>query len=91
VNSGKRRKASKGVVLIGHSRLFTIHGSLFTVLKMAIPHLPAMLIFAFLVSVVFGVLSKDTPRERLIYGAKSFGAFVGIALALGWIMYFIPH
>ena len=58
---------------------------------MAIPHLPAMIVFAFLVSVVFGVLSKDTPRERFIYGAKAFGAFVGIALALGWIMYFIPH
>jgi len=58
---------------------------------MAIPHLPAMIVFAFLVSVVFGVLSKDTPRERFIYGAKSFGAFVGIALLLGWMMYFIPR
>jgi len=57
---------------------------------MAIPHLPAMILFAFLVSVVFGVLSRDTPRDRLIYGAKVFGAFVGIALALGWVIYFIP-
>ena len=57
---------------------------------MAISHLPAMILFAFLVSVVFGVLSRDTPRDRLIYGAKVFGAFVGIALALGWVIYFIP-
>ncbi len=57
---------------------------------MAIPHLPALLLFSFLVSVVFGVLSKDTPRERLIYGAKVFGYFVGIALLLGWIMYPLP-
>lgn len=49
-----------------------------------------MILFAFLVSVVFGVLSKDTPCERFIYGAKVFGAFVGIALVLGWVMYFIP-
>ena len=49
-----------------------------------------MLLFAFLVSVVFGVLSKDTPRGRLIYGAEVFGAFVGIALLLGWIMYPVP-
>jgi putative Mn2+ efflux pump MntP len=49
-----------------------------------------MLLFAFLVSVVFGVLSKNTPRERLIYGAKVFGAFVGVALVLGWIMYAAP-
>ncbi len=57
---------------------------------MAIPHFPAMLLFAFFVSVVFGVLSKDTPRERLIYGAKVFGAFIGFALLLGWIMYPLP-
>ncbi len=57
---------------------------------MAISHLPAMMMFAFFVSVVFGVLSKDTPHERLIYGAKVFGAFAGIALLLGWIMYPIP-
>ena len=49
-----------------------------------------MLLFAFLVSVVFGVLSKDNPRDRVIYGAKVFGAFVGIALLLGWIMYALP-
>jgi ATP/ADP translocase len=57
---------------------------------MTISHLTAMLLFAFLVSVVFGVLSKDTPRERLIYGAKVFAAFVGVALLLGWIMYPVP-
>jgi putative Mn2+ efflux pump MntP len=57
---------------------------------MALSHFCAMLLFAFLVSVVFGVLSKDTPREQLIYGAKVFGAFVGIALLLGWIMYPVP-
>lgn len=57
---------------------------------MALTHFPAMLLFSFLVAVVFGVLSKDTPRERLIYGAKVFAAFVGIALLLGWIMYPLP-
>ena len=49
-----------------------------------------MLLFSFLVSVAFGVLSKNTPRERLLYGAKVFGAFVGVALVLGWMMYFVP-
>lgn len=57
---------------------------------MAIPHFPALLMFSFLVSVVFGVLSKDTTRARLTYGAKVFGTFVGIALLLGWIMYPLP-
>ena len=57
---------------------------------MSISHFPAMALFAFLVSVVFGVLSKDTPRDRLVYGAKVFGAFVGVALVLGWVMFPIP-
>ncbi len=49
-----------------------------------------MLLFSFLVSVVFGVIAKDTPRERVIYGAKVFAAFVGVAILLGWIMYPFP-
>ena len=57
---------------------------------MALPHFPAMLLFSLLVSIVFGVLSKNTPRERLLYGAKVFVTFVGVALVLGWIMYFVP-
>jgi hypothetical protein len=57
---------------------------------MALTHFPALLLFAFLVSVVFGVIGKDTPRERVIYGAKVFAAFVGIAILLGWIMYPFP-
>jgi Co/Zn/Cd efflux system component len=57
---------------------------------MVISHFTAMVLFALLVSVVFGVLSKDTPRDRVIYGAKVFGAFAGAALLLGWIMYPIP-
>jgi hypothetical protein len=57
---------------------------------MALPHFPAMVLFSLLVSAVFGVLSKDTPRERFVYGAKVFGAFVGVALVLGFIMYPAP-
>jgi len=48
-------------------------------------------IFCFLVSVVFAVLAKETPGERFVYGAKVFGAFVDIAVALGWLMYFFPR
>jgi hypothetical protein len=57
---------------------------------MVITHFPAMLLFSALTSVVFGVVTKNTPRERAIYGVKVFGAFVGIAIALGWVMYFVP-
>ncbi|HLY62507.1 MAG TPA: hypothetical protein VKV95_17335 [Terriglobia bacterium] len=54
---------------------------------MVISHFPALLLFAFLTSVVFGVVTKNTPRDRVIYGARVFGAFVGVAVLLGWIMY----
>jgi len=57
---------------------------------MKIGHLPAMLLFSFLVSVVLSVIAKDTLRERLLYGVKSFALFIGVALVLGWLMYFIP-
>jgi hypothetical protein len=58
--------------------------------KMALSHFNALVLFSFLVSVVFGIIAKDTPLDRLVYGAKSFGLFVGIAVLLGWIMYFLP-
>jgi len=53
-------------------------------------HFLVMLLFAALASIVFGVISKDTNRERWIYGVKVFAEFVVIGLALGWILYFIP-
>lgn len=58
---------------------------------MIISHFPAMLLFAFLVSVVFGVIAKNTTRERILYGIKSFVLFVGIALLIGWLMYPFPR
>lgn len=50
-----------------------------------------MVLFAFLVSIVFGVLGKDTLRGRILYGVKSFVLFIVIAIALAWIMYPFPH
>jgi hypothetical protein len=47
-------------------------------------------VFAFLVSAVFAVLLRDTPREQLKTGAYMFGGFVAAALLLGWLMYPLP-
>jgi len=49
-----------------------------------------MSLFAALASVVFGAMSKDTTRDRVIYGLKVFAEFMVIGLILGWILYFIP-
>lgn len=53
-------------------------------------HFLVMTTFAVLVSVVFGSVAKDTPRERCLYGVKVFAEFMVIGLLLGWVLYFIP-
>ena len=49
-----------------------------------------MSLFAALASVVFGAMSKDTTRDRVIYGLKVFAEFMVIGLVLSWVLYFIP-
>ncbi len=53
-------------------------------------HLFWMALFSTLVAIVFGVVAKGTNRHRLIYGLKVFAQFMLIALALGWVLYFLP-
>ena len=53
-------------------------------------HLGLMIVFAMFVSVIFAVLMRDDPREQLRFGARLFGGFVGVALALAWLMYPFP-
>jgi hypothetical protein len=49
-----------------------------------------MLLFALFVSAVFSVVARDTGRERFFYGLKVFAEFVGIGIALAWLLYFFP-
>ena len=53
-------------------------------------HFLVMTAFAFITSVVFGTVAKDTGQERLIYGLKVFAEFMIIGLALSWVLYFLP-
>ncbi len=53
-------------------------------------HLLVILLFAVLVSLVFGTVARDTDKERALYGLKVFAEFVGIGLALAWLLYFLP-
>jgi len=53
-------------------------------------HLGLMILFALYVSVVFGTLMRDDPKEQLRFGAQLFAAFVVGGIALGWILYFLP-
>ena len=53
-------------------------------------HFLLMIVFALLVSIVFAVLLRDEPRAQVRTGAKMFAAFVGLAIAFGWLMYPLP-
>lgn len=53
-------------------------------------HLLVMMLFAVTVSVVFGTVSRDSSKDRLYYGLKVFAEFMGIGLALAWLLYFLP-
>lgn len=46
--------------------------------------------FSAFVSVVFGAIHVGTPKERILYGTKTFVQFVGISLLIAWVLYFIP-
>lgn len=56
-----------------------------------VSHFGAVLLFALFASTVFGITMRDTPQRMFRYGAYCFILFVGSAIALSWIMYFIAH
>jgi hypothetical protein len=56
--------------------------------KMTLSHFEASFLFALFTSVVLGVVSKRTDRERLRYGLYVFGCFIVALFGIGWLMYF---
>jgi len=46
-----------------------------------------MLLFAFLISIVFGFLSRRQPVERVKYVIWSLILFLVIGVGIGWAMY----
>jgi len=51
-------------------------------------HLTAAFLFALVTSVVFAITSKETDRERLLYGIWVFAIFVAVIIGLAWLMNF---
>ncbi len=56
--------------------------------KVNLSHFEAALLFSLFTSIVLGVVTKKTDRERIIYGLYCFGWFVAALFGLGWLMYF---
>ncbi len=57
---------------------------------MTLSHFEALFVFALVVSTVFALVTKNTPREQFRYGVFVFLSFLAVALAVGWIMYPLP-
>lgn len=53
-------------------------------------HFVTLLTFSLLVSVFFGTLSRETPRECVRVAAVMLASMVGVSLVVGWIMYLFP-
>ena len=54
-------------------------------------HFLAVVLFALFASVVFGITQRDTPPRMVRYGVYCFVLFVGSAILLSWIMFFIAR
>jgi hypothetical protein len=54
-------------------------------------HFSAMLLFAFFVSIVFGITQRAEPKMMVRFGAYCFVLFVGSVVAISWIMWAIKH
>lgn len=55
--------------------------------KMALSHMETAILFALFTSLVLGVVTKKTDKERLRYGLTTFGYFMAALFGLGWLMY----
>ena len=53
-------------------------------------HFVLLVLFAFFVSLVFAVLSKDDVREQVRLGGLMFAGLVVAAVVLGWLMLPVP-
>jgi hypothetical protein len=45
------------------------------------------MLFALFTSIVLGIVTKRTDRERMRYAAYCFAWFVAAVFGLGWLMY----
>ena len=52
-------------------------------------HLGVMILFAACVSIVFGTILRDEPRDQVRLGAQIFTGLVVGAYVIGWLMYFV--
>lgn len=55
--------------------------------NMKLSHFEAAFLFALFTSVVLGIVTKRTDRERVQYGVYTFVCFLVALFGIGWLMY----
>ena len=55
-------------------------------MKLSLTHFEATILFAIVISVVLGVVTKKTDQDRLYYGLYCFGCFIATIVGLSWLM-----
>ena len=55
--------------------------------KMNLSHVEAAFLFSLFTSIVLGVVTKRTDRDRLHYGVYTFVCFLVALFGIGWAMY----
>jgi hypothetical protein len=58
-------------------------------MKLNLDHFEAALLFALLSSIVLGLITKRTDRERLRYAVYCLGWFIAALFGIGWFMHFL--
>ena len=56
-------------------------------MEFQLSHLQAMVLFALIISVAFGFLSRRRPIDRLKYIVWSLFLFLLVGVTIGWAMY----
>lgn len=58
-------------------------------MHITLDHFEVSIIFAFIASIVLGLVTKRTDRERIRYGLYCFGCFMAALFGIGWVMHFL--
>lgn len=58
-------------------------------MKLNLDHFEAALLFALLSSILLGLITKRTDRERFRYAAYCFGWFMAALFGIGWFMHIL--
>jgi len=53
-------------------------------------HFFILTLFAFLVSIAFSLLMRNTRKEQIRFAILAFACFIGSAFVIGWLMFPFP-